>query len=97
MNKVAIITGITGQDSSCELLDSKEYIMGGIVEEIQILIQRINHLYKYESDKLILKYGDLTDHCCIINLLNEIYVKHKEIEVLEIYNFRRYESRSYFL
>ena len=89
MNKVAIITGITGQDGSylTELLDSKEYIIYGIIRRnSNINTKRINHLYKYESDKLILKYGDLTDHCCIINLLNEIYVKHKEIEVLEIYN-----------
>ena len=90
MTKIAIITGITGQDGSylTELLDSKGYIIYGIIRRnSNINTKRINHLYKYESDKLILKYGDLTDTSCIINILNEIYNKHNSImDVLEIYN-----------
>ena len=42
MNKVAIITGITGQDGSylTELLDSKDTLYMELLEEIQILIQK---------------------------------------------------------
>ena len=70
--KLAIITGITGQDGSylTELLDSKDYIIYGIIRRnSNINTKRINHLYKYESDKLILKYGDLTDTFCINNII----------------------------
>ena len=88
--KLAIITGITGQDGSylTELLDSKDYIIYGIIRRnSNINTKRINHLYKYESDKLILKYGDLTDTFCINNIINEIYVKYgDDIDKLEIYN-----------
>ena len=89
MTKVAIITGITGQDGSylSEFLYNKDYIIYGIIRRnSNINTKRINHLYEYESSKLILKYGDLTDHSCIISLLNEIYNKHTDLDVLEIYN-----------
>ena len=89
MIKLAIITGITGQDGSylTELLDSKDYIIYGIIRRnSNINTKRINHLYKYNSEKLILKYGDLTDPYCVINILNEINSKYTDIEVIEIYN-----------
>ena len=82
--KIAIITGITGQDGSylTELLDSKDYIIYGIIRRnSNINTERINHLYEYGSDKLILKYGDLTDTFCINNIINEIEErKLQEIE-----------------
>ena len=90
MTKIAIITGITGQDGSylTELLYSKDYIIYGLIRRISnINTYRINHLYKYNSNKLLLKYGDLTDNSSIINILNEIYNKYNDkIKVLEIYN-----------
>jgi len=90
MTKISIITGITGQDGSylTELLDSKGYIIYGIIRRnSNINTKRINHLYKYESKKLILRYGDLTDTSCIISILNEIYNKYNnKMDILEIYN-----------
>ena len=89
MVKIALITGITGQDGSylTELLHSKDYIIYGIIRRISnINTKRINHLYEYDSQKLLLRYGDLTDTSCIQNILNEIEQSHDTIECLEIYN-----------
>ena len=87
--KIALITGITGQDGSylTDLLYNKDYIIYGIIRiTSNTNTRRINHLYKYNSNILILKYGDLTDTNCINNILNEIYNKYKNLDVLEIYN-----------
>lgn len=90
MKNIAIITGITGQDGSylTELLVSKGYVVYGLIRRnSNINTKRINHLYNYHSNELILRYGDLTDHTCIINLLNEIQRTHEnDVQVLEIYN-----------
>ena len=70
--KVALITGITGQDGSylAELLLEKGYQVHGIVRRSSLInTHRIDHIYK----KLHLHYGDLTD---AINL----------VSVIEIYN-----------
>jgi len=85
--KVALITGITGQDGSylTELLLSKEYIVYGIVRRSSsINTNRIDHLFHHE--KLILRYGDLTDSSGLLCLLHEIKEKNPEMERLEIYN-----------
>ncbi len=87
----AIITGITGQDGSylTDLLYNKNYIIYGLIRRnSNINTKRINHLYKYNSDKLILKYGDLTDTFCLQNILNEINFNNniEDINIIEIYN-----------
>ena len=76
--KVALITGITGQDGSylAELLLEKGYQVHGIVRRSSLInTHRIDHIYK----KLHLHYGDLTD---AINLMGVI----KKVKPDEIYN-----------
>ena len=85
--KVGLITGITGQDGSylAELLLEKEYIVYGIIRRSSSLnTSRIDHIF---SDKnLILKYGDLSDGSCLLEILYEIKNKYPVMERLEIYN-----------
>ena len=77
-NKVAFITGITGQDSSylVELLLSKGYIVHGMKRRSSSLnTSRIDHLYQephMENRTFFLHYGDMTDSSNIIRLINEI-------------------------
>ena len=85
--KVALITGITGQDGSylAELLLSKEYFVWGIIRRSSsINTKRIDHLY--HNKKLILKYGDLTDSSNLLHILENIKISYKDLERLEIYN-----------
>jgi GDPmannose 4,6-dehydratase len=86
MVKLAFITGITGQDGSylSELLLEKNYKIYGIV-------RRNSSVFNYEridniKDKLILKYGDLTDGSSLIGIINNIISSNPDFEVLEIYN-----------
>ena len=82
-NKIALITGITGQDGSylTELLLEKNYIVHGIVRRASnINTSRINHLLNREgNNNLVLHYGDLTHSTNIIRII-------KEISPDEIYN-----------
>lgn len=84
MPKIALITGITGQDGAylAELLLEKGYTVHGIKRRAsQFNTQRIDHLYQdpHTSDRrLILHYGDLTDTTNLIRILqhtqpDEIY------------------------
>ena len=60
MSKVALITGITGQDGSylAELLLDKGYEVHGIVRRSSLInTHRIDHIY----EQIKLHYGDLTD------------------------------------
>ena len=83
--KVALITGITGQDGSylAELLLSKSYEVHGIKRRSSSFnTKRIDHIYQdphISNSSFILHYGDLTDSTNIIKLI-------KEIEPDEIYN-----------
>jgi GDPmannose 4,6-dehydratase len=84
--KVALITGITGQDGSylSELLISKGYMVHGILRRSSSFnTGRIEHLYSntvtHEMNKMKLHYGDLTDST---NLVKLIY----EIQPNEVYN-----------
>ena len=84
MVKVALITGITGQDGSylSEFLLEKEYVVYGIIRRSSsINTKRIDHIYK----KLYLRYGDLSDTSSITKILNEIK-EIPQLSVLEIYN-----------
>lgn len=79
-DKVALITGLTGQDGSylAEFLLEKGYEVHGIVRRASSLnTQRIDHLT--HKDNFILHYGDLTDGLNLTRLL-------KEIKPSEIYN-----------
>jgi GDPmannose 4,6-dehydratase len=76
--KVALITGITGQDGSylSELLLEKGYEVHGIVRRSSLInTDRIDHLY----DRIKLHYGDLTDSTNLINVI-------KKVQPDEIYN-----------
>jgi len=76
--KVALITGITGQDGSylAELLLKKGYQVHGIKRRASNFnTQRIDHLYQDPHDdntNFFLHYGDLTDSTNIIKLIQEI-------------------------
>ncbi len=77
-NKIALITGITGQDGSylAELLIEKNYIVHGIKRRSSSFnTSRIDHLYQdpHESNRrFILHYGDLTDSTNIIRIIQEV-------------------------
>ena len=78
MTKVALITGITGQDGSylAELLLEKDYEVHGIVRRSSLInTHRIDHIYP----QLHLHYGDLTDATNLISVI-------KKVEPDEIYN-----------
>jgi len=78
MKKIALITGITGQDGAylAELLLRKGYEVHGIKRRTSLFnTQRIDHLYKdpHEEDvNFFLHYGDLTDSLNLIRLIQEI-------------------------
>jgi len=85
--KIALITGITGQDGSylAELLLEKNYQVWGIIRRCSnINTQRIAHIYNHEN--LTLKYGDLTDSSNLLNILYLIKQTYSDFERLEIYN-----------
>jgi len=85
--KVALITGITGQDGSylSELLLEKDYYVWGIIRRASdINTKRINHLYS--NKKLILRYGDMTDAANLLMILSEIKNTYENMERLEVYN-----------
>lgn len=84
MTRTALITGITGQDGAylAELLLSKGYEVHGIRRRSSSFnTHRIDHLYSDAHNrgaKLFLHYGDMTDSCALISLVqkirpNEIY------------------------
>lgn len=73
--KIALITGITGQDGSylAEFLLAKGYVVHGIKRRSSSFnTQRIDHIYQEpfrDNKNFHLHYGDLTDDLSIINLL----------------------------
>ena len=81
MSKVALITGITGQDGSylAEFLLEKNYKVHGLIRRNSTSdgTDRINHLLKLPT--ITLHYGDMTDFACIAQLI-------KDIQPDEIYN-----------
>lgn len=83
--KVALITGVTGQDGSylAELLLSKGYEVHGLIRRSSTFnTSRIDHIYQdpHEMDpKLFLHYGDLIDGVGLTNLV-------REIQPTEVYN-----------
>ena len=76
--KVALITGITGQDGSylAELLLEKGYEVHGIIRRTSMInTHRIDHIF----ERITLHYGDLTDALGIVSII-------KKVEPTEIYN-----------
>jgi len=84
-DRVALITGITGQDGShlAELLLSKGYVVHGIKRRSSSLnTERVDHLYVDPHDpgvRFFMHYGDLTDATNLIRVL-------QETQPSEIYN-----------
>ena len=76
--KVALITGITGQDGSylAEFLLAKGYEVHGIIRRSSSFnTARIDHIYQDPHDKnpkLILHYGDMSDGVGLTNIVREI-------------------------
>jgi GDPmannose 4,6-dehydratase len=75
--KVALITGITGQDGSylAEFLLEKEYVVHGIKRRSSSFnTQRVDHIYEdphIENARLMLHYGDLSDTSNLIRIVQE--------------------------
>jgi GDPmannose 4,6-dehydratase len=78
LSKVALITGITGQDGSylTELLLGKGYRVFGVLRRASVFTtQRIDHLYqdRHEGDvRLRLLYGDMLDASGLRRILSEV-------------------------
>ena len=78
MKKIALITGITGQDGAylAELLLSKGYEVHGIKRRSSLFnTDRIDHLYQDPHDankNLILHYGDLSDSTNLIRIIQQV-------------------------
>lgn len=82
MGKVALITGINGQDGSylAEFLLDKGYQVHGIIRRSSVFnTQKIEHLYiddliedMHKNRKIQLHYGDMTDSSNLIRLMQEI-------------------------
>jgi len=85
LGKVALITGITGQDGSylAELLLEKGYVVHGIKRRASLFnTQRIDHLYEdrnLDGARMVLHYGDLSDTSSLTRLI-------RDIEPDEVYN-----------
>ena len=84
--KVALITGITGQDGSylAEFLLEKGYAVHGVVRRTSNLLRsRIEHLRRDEAthrDRFFLHYGDLTDG----TTLRRIFAKVRPTELYHL-------------
>src|SRR5690606_22073419 len=78
MTKVALITGITGQDGAylAEFLLDKGYTVHGIRRRSSLFnTDRIDHLYKDPHDKgarLFLHYGDMTDSMSLTRVIQQV-------------------------
>src|SRR5215467_7009699 len=84
-DKVALITGATGQDGAylAELLLSKDYVVHGIKRRSSSFnTERVDHLYQYPHERNVrftLHYGDLTDATNLIRVI-------QQTQPTEIYN-----------
>ncbi len=77
MNKVALITGVTGQDGAylAEFLLAKGYIVHGVKRRASLFnTDRIDHLYQdphVDNKNFVLHYGDLTDSTNLIRIIQQ--------------------------
>lgn len=78
MSKVALITGITGQDGSylAELLLAKDYIVHGIIRRSSNFnTQRIDHIYQAPQEvgaRLHLHYSDISDFGSLSTIISKV-------------------------
>ncbi|MDO9141247.1 MAG: GDP-mannose 4,6-dehydratase, partial [Methylobacter sp.] len=78
MNKIALITGITGQDGAylAEFLLQKGYIVHGVKRRSSLFnTDRIDHLYQEPHSKnarFFLHFGDLTDATNLIRIIQQV-------------------------
>jgi GDPmannose 4,6-dehydratase len=78
MSKVALLTGVTGQDGAylCDLLLAKGYIVHGIKRRSSLFnTDRIDHIYQdphIDNRNFILHYGDLSDSTNLIRIIQEV-------------------------
>jgi GDPmannose 4,6-dehydratase len=78
MKKVALITGITGQDGAylAEFLLAKDYEVHGIKRRSSLFnTDRIDHLYQdphMAGRKFVLHYGDMTDSSSLIRIIQQV-------------------------
>jgi GDPmannose 4,6-dehydratase len=78
MNKIALITGVTGQDGAylAELLLKKGYVVHGIKRRASSFnTARVDHLYRdpHEDDvRFFLHHGDLTDSSSLIRIIQQV-------------------------
>src|SRR3954469_8706998 len=85
MSKIALITGVTGQDGAylSELLLHKGYIVHGVKRRTSLFnTDRIDHLYRDPHDEksdFTMHYGDLTDSSSLIRIV-------EKVQPHEIYN-----------
>ena len=85
MRKVALITGVTGQDGAylAEFLLKKNYVVHGVKRRSSSFnTGRIDHLYQDPHErnrKFILHYGDVTDSISVSEII-------KKVKPIEIYN-----------
>jgi len=78
MKKVALITGVTGQDGAylSEFLLKKEYIVHGLKRRTSLFnTDRIDHIYQdphLDNANFLLHFGDMTDSTNLVRLIQEI-------------------------
>lgn len=78
MNKVALITGVTGQDGAylAEFLLKKDYIVHGIKRRASSFnTARVDHLYRdphEDNVRFFLHHGDLTDSSSLIRIIQQV-------------------------
>ena len=78
MNKVALITGITGQDGAylAEFLLGKGYKVHGIKRRSSLFnTERIDHLYQdphIDNQNFFLHFGDMTDSLNLTSIINQV-------------------------
>lgn len=76
--KIALITGVTGQDGAylSEFLLKKGYVVHGLKRRSSLFnTDRIDHLYQdphVDNQRFVLHYGDMTDSTNLIRLIQEI-------------------------
>ena len=78
MSKVALITGVTGQDGAylTEFLLKKDYVVHGLKRRTSLFnTDRIDHLYQdphIDGANFFMHYGDMTDSTNLVRLIQEI-------------------------
>lgn len=85
MDKIALVTGITGQDGAylAEFLLNKGYVVHGVKRRTSLFnTERIDHLYQdphMDDRRFILHHGDMTDSCSLIHIM-------QKVQPTEVYN-----------